>query len=500
MSNYTMTNTLTNDRFYTHNIESLYGQYFITTLPIETWYDWNEYNIDRYKLYCHKYLDVHNIINHEEKRIGFIVGTAIDPDTGVLNKDLLLDLSDKSISFDEHIENTIYRYGGRFVVIIITREIKRIYLDPSGAMGTVYSIEEPIAGSTTSLINFVLAKQNKKPMTFLVPPPVASNKYYPAGMTSDKFIHRCLPNHYLNLNDYSQVRHWPPKPIIRMEEEEVFGVAENVGNTIEKMIYWLVTNKGGVYCTLTAGRDSRVMLACSIDFVDRIKYFTFSYDKKRNKSKKRRRHKIRGVLHDVSQSIEIARHNKLNHTIIHIKNRTYQELRDNLYRIGYDTSTGKANDFYYGCLRELDLSKSLITGFAGAAASPIYWSYNDKYYDFLVPEDLLKRMGLPITENHIYFMSRWLDKNVSYDKYTLLDLLYIENRLGAWYGVNTYGTAPFRHNISPYNHRKVLNATLILPIKYKQSNQFRDDITRSKWPELLQYSYSHPGNRGLLHS
>ena len=73
----------------------------------------------------------------------------------------------------------------------------------------------------------------------------------------------------------------------------------------------------------------------------------------------------------------------------------------------------------------------------------------------------------------------------------ILDLTYIEQRLGCWGGPQHYGhphSSALR--LFPFCHRKIFELMLKLPYEYRQKQELTIDIIRQEWPELLSLPFN----------
>lgn len=98
--------------------------------------------------------------------------------------------------------------------------------------------------------------------------------YYPFGITPHLDVKRLLPNHFLELGNFIEYRHWPK------EEELSTRTSNNTKSTVAKIGQKLKSNISAVltqypaYMSLTAGRDSRMLLAAAKDMTEEIEFFT----------------------------------------------------------------------------------------------------------------------------------------------------------------------------------------------------------------------------------
>jgi hypothetical protein len=110
-------------------------------------------------------------------------------------------------------------------------------------------------------------------------------------------------------------------------------------------------------------------------------------------------------------------------------------------------------------------------------------------------------MHLPASGENLAAMNRWLEsipEAVRSDYFALLDLLYIEQRLGCWAAPAMYGAAPFAFTMTPFNHRAIFTAMMSLPSEYRARQQLAADVVQHAWPEAMSYPFQqYTGLRAL---
>ena len=94
---------------------------------------------------------------------------------------------------------------------------------------------------------------------------------YPLGLTPRDGVERVLPNHFLDLSDWTLVRRWPTAPLVF--DADPVTVQHMVGEVTRRAIAALARDHV-LQSPLTAGRDSRALLACARGMADRMTLFT----------------------------------------------------------------------------------------------------------------------------------------------------------------------------------------------------------------------------------
>ncbi|TCK18162.1 hypothetical protein DFR30_1431 [Thiogranum longum] len=417
------------------------------------------------------------------KPLGCILGLIIDTQVSVLFKGpVIIPIlsSDSCAAKEMAIHQFLDRVGGRFVCIIADGDLQRLYLDAAGSLSCVYSNQHGIMASTPELILNEKSYYSDMDHDLVAKLDVSFHGWFPGGVTPHKSISRLLPNHYLDLRSWRQVRHWPESKIEMTTSAEwtASKIADNIKASIRA-----VTNARKAYLPVTAGRDSRMLLACAKAELDRTKLVIF-VDIKENVDQYivRKLESIFGL--DVDY--------------LPIAYASLEERDQWYYEVGHCVG-GRISEIY-PTLRKLDHKRIIMPGFGGEVGRAYYWSAKDTRSTEITPEELLRRFHLPPHPVLRRALRGWLaEVSELLDTFQLLDLAYIEHRLGAWGGPQTYGQVKFTDHIYPMLHRAIFKDILSLPPEYKAGNCLPVDIIRKEWPELLNVPFNkYPGIKGVI--
>jgi hypothetical protein len=234
-----------------------------------------------------------------------------------------------------------------------------------------------------------------------------------------------------------------------------------------------VAKYSALYVPLTAGTDSRAIAAAvmACGYTNRTTFVTFDYGETASK----------GAAFDVEGAKRIAQRCQLSHVIIPAYPASSDDRANYQRRTGYAGASGKARDFYAACRDHLDLSRVWLPGFGGEVGRGFYWGKADLGIGKrrkIFPTELLHRLELPDRNDFTTALSEWLDRLPSLSLTELLDLAYIELRLGCWASPHLYGTAPFRSIVSPLCSRRIFNAMMGLPAAYRATGQITADVAK----------------------
>lgn len=98
---------------------------------------------------------------------------------------------------------------------------------------------------------------------------------------------------------------------------------------------------------------------------------------------------------------------------------------------------------------------------------------------------------MPANEKILKKVKDWLSKLENFNTYTILDLMYIEQRLGCWAAPQQYGGDPYCFcMLSPFSDRKIYESMLRLPIEYRWKQQLAFDICQMADVELVSLPFN----------
>lgn len=460
-----------------------YPHQFVLSRETRCWKEgWQRHTCGAFTLQSDPSLPVWKLLDPSGKHVGFALGWRIDASARLASADIRIPFAVTSEA-DGRLENLIYSFGGRFVFAILAEQIRRVYPDAGATLGVVFSAIGKILGSTVSVLALHHPEHPVWSMTTGDFPDERPNQYYPAGLTCDSSTQRLLPNHYVDLDNWEAVRHYPKHPLRPLTDSEIPDAVRKIAHLLRSQIHAAVRHLPHVYMPLTAGQDSRMLLACSKEFCHSIEYMTFDYSAV-NKTATGSLARPRVWQTDLLTSDNLAKQGALNHRVVPVTPIYPQSTAiEYLRRIGFAGGAGKSADFFWACQKELEVSAAWITGFAGAVAKAPYRRAGDETLPSLGADDVLKRMRLPIEDRFVKATTKWLN-GLQTSNDTLLDLAHLEHRCGGWSSPHMYGTAPFAMSLAPFCHRTIFDLMLRLPTEYKRQQRLSKDLVSLAWPAL----------------
>ena len=110
---------------------------------------------------------------------------------------------------------------------------------------------------------------------------------------------------------------------------------------------------------------------------------------------------------------------------------------------------------------------------------------------------------MPMHKMLIAGANEWMKELSFLSTFTLLDFLYIEQRLGCWAAPTHYGNRTSVLELAPLNSRAIFYDMVRLPFQYRFKQKFATELVEYAWPELLQLPFNRtfgivPGKKRLI--
>jgi hypothetical protein len=277
------------------------------------------------------------------------------------------------------------------------------------------------------------------------------------------------PNHFLDLSHWTVRRHWPLAPLGNgCDPDEAV-------DTVTRMIrrqMTAATRQGSVMMALTAGSDSRSVLACSREFLSHVETMTIAIPDNTGRL-------------DVETATKLARRHKLPHHVIPHLPPTENDLLGWMWRTGHSVSEPRS----WRATRAYERLNGVVevTGAGGEAARVAYWRDAGSGRQRITPHVLADCLDLPPTAGVLSRVRAWMDSYPGTTPVQIVDGFYIEQALGVIAGALACGDAGYVScRMYPFVNRTSLTAMACLPERYKLERRFPVDLIRHGWPELLK--------------
>lgn len=316
--------------------------------------------------------------------------------------------------------------------------------------------------------------------------PMGTHRYYTFGLTPFLGLHRLLPNHCLNLSGFTAHRHWPRGAL----DERVPGptAAARIIKHARELMSVMAESYDIFRVPLSAGRDSRAVLSCLRPFVDdeRVTIQTFTTSGPSLASR------VDGQI-----GVRLAKIAQVPHELkAYVKLPTQPEdLRRAFVKLG-ESKFGPALGAPAREQSPPPVSQLNLPGMAGETARAFYWTRSRPRAQDIEPGALADCTRSPKTDTVMAAVTRWRDElpeGLCRSPADVLDLAYIEQRMGCWEASSRYlFPGPGRANISLMGTTLSLETILRMPEDYRAAGLLQEDMVAYGWPELLPLPFNKP--------
>lgn len=450
----------------------LVGQFRLSSHSVEAPDGWETQRIGDWNLVFEPTLPVRRILGGGGA-VGWLLGHVVGTDGRLVQDELAIPVGvvDNPEDFEVRLDDLV----GAFIIMLVDTREPRIYLDPGGSMGVVYSPDQKIVASTALLIP---PAESDDRLAFVRAPGLFEyDPHLHYGLTVRRSVYWLEPNHYLDLRRWEKIRHWPKTDVTPTGDLDaaVETVARRLGRSIGAL-----AEAGPVQMSLTAGKDTRLLLACARDVVDGIEFVTYGIPD------------FDGRV-DMGTARHLANRLHLRHRLVRVRRPSRGDVERFLYRTGGVAAEDARCQMGVKTLASLDDRKPLIDA-SGAEIDrlPSYIDILDESSRFTI-EDLLALRGYPPWPDTVEHGRRWVERLPVSNPYTMFDLRALEMRFGGWSGFLGYGYPEAAdYFFYPFADRRVLEALITLPPSVRRSDEVTRGVIASRWPELLEVPFNEP--------
>lgn len=414
------------------------------------------------------------VAEHGESR-AVLLGYALDPQNPTRTEQDSLECNLRNAhSADEAIQGTD-RWSGRWIAIFRIGDSLRLVPDAAGLRSVFYYAGKKgvFCASQPGLIAEIIGlSKDPDSRSYASSPAYKRNDGWWFGDSSPYAeVRRLLPNHYLDLNTGRVSRFWPSAPLERVDYETALAQgSELLTGTWDAAI----RRFGRVALPVTAGLDSRVLLACSRKHAENIFYFV----------------SMHAPLSEQSADV-------------YVPARLAEELGFQFHRLPCtDTTLAPHREAFLADnpMARDDRLHMLYTKYAGwprdcrvvatGNGNEITRGSYQGMLSHVSPENLSVVFCLEKHPFVIRHVGPWLEEAGPVCRrcsLPILDLFYWEQRMGCW-GSQAFLEADCDHEtLAPFNCRQYLTLILSVDARYRREPKsvlFRD-LAQRNWPGCM---------------
>ena len=366
--------------------------------------------------------------------------------------------------------------GGRWVMIWQAGDEIGIFADATGLRSVFWGLDfggRPWCASQPSLLpEPVRGVPDQEARDFLRRFAAISPEYWwPTDRTQWIGARRLLPNHLLDLANGTVRRWWPSVPLHEPPVEEILATARRIlEGTMQA-----AARRFRLALALSAGLDSRVVLAASHSIADQLQVYSG------------RRQSMSADHMDLGVPERLAAKLGLNHAVIAQPAVMSPAVTEALALNAPDVHALRAP----GVQAELcAFGRELVgvTGNVSEVARVHYRKRGEVDAELLDGAALAALMAMPPDEFAARAMDEWLADAGRPEGFDVLDLCYWENRCGSWLSGNCLEfDVAWRDVLMPFNNRQLLELMLAVPADKRAgpTPELYYALIEAMWPEAL---------------
>ncbi len=429
------------------------------------------------------YLTIHpdlELTQAKNKQIElFLLGFILDANNpSFTNKDILNHLLNNSKNFDSFLDNT-YSLGGRWIIIYIENNDIRFFNDACGSRQIFYTFQNTgvwCASQPHTIAQELDIEKNRNHefLNFINSKEFINNENALFGdVTLYDDIFHLLPNHYLSISNKTTVRYWPKKTAPITDIDTVIKKVSSLLNGL----YEAANNRYELIQPVTAGRDSRNLLAASRNIRNDVFYYIQKFN----------------GLHNLSVDIRLPRKllSLLGLKLVIMKCNEYDKnfdkyLRRNVYMI----QSEKKKVLYYNFFKYQQGKVNVSGNFTGIFR-PFDWQI------FQPPNSHLNDISCGVLFKKYKYVTNYIDNwESNYKqyllkyKYPITDIFYWENTGANWVPMFQTELDIAIEEWCPFNCHEILSE--ILSIEQKNREYLQQQLSHEMWPETLYMPLQPP--------
>jgi len=360
--------------------------------------------------------------------------------------------------------------AGRFIILFkVSKENILVLTDPTCTIPAYYSTKKNkfvVSSNQKAVANYLKVQKSKTAIE--IKNSAEEQQPLPYNMTMYEQIKILIPNHYLDCTSQKMIRFFP---VSRLPEQNL---EETVEQTIDltKNIIAYFSKKYKLAIPMTAGLDSRTILALFRERLDEISLYTFSHESFDEK------------IADISIPKQISERFGINYSIM-----TRKKLPETIYETVIEKMDGLQNQRILENAYTLSESELSDQSFVPGDIIPLAKSNFGKN----LPERLATTNYF-VTKSHNYskesknVIEQWRNDVEPYsEKHNIskFDLYFWESRFGRWFPNNAQNYDQFSNPVYIFNCRYMMELWLGLDRETRMNHSVHYQIIQKEWPELL---------------
>ena len=447
------------------------NQYLLTDKSITDQKDTNKIPIGEFSLYFGKDIE-HYTVKKNTIQIT-LLGYTFHCYNSLSEQELIENLLSLN---EEELLDEIDLWCGHFVLFVANKNFK-IYNDACASFKVFYGEQDnsKVIGSDPRIIReFFNFEEDKDPdkLRFYKSEYFRKNNTKIGHDSRFKDLYQLVSNHCLNIKNNTSERIFPRKKRKVLSQEVAGDKLINIFNHLT----CLIEKKHTVYSSLTAGYDSRLLMAATKNISNKVNYYTFKLPNQKED------------YIDYTLPKKITSDLGLNYSFIYIKELP-ENIKDNILT-SYDFPKLRPFEQYRDIFPRNKKENILLVGFVSEVAKNYLERVKVKN-----GKDVVRAIHSPDNKYLENYYQKWLNKNQKNIKsygYEVLDFIHWEQDITNFAGQNTFYAHHYVNLFSIFNSREIMKIMLAVRPKLRDGKDtfFFKYLINEMWPELLNYPFN----------
>lgn len=456
-----------------NNIETSYSYVLLhQSLQSDNITQGSKVSIGEYNLHYSNDMDV--TVYEENNSQLIALGYMLDIRDGDLTDIEIL----RNLSVSNNIDRELDYINGRYVLVVNKEGKAEVYTDASALLPVNYAEKQRVISSHDILIEEVLKKNN------IEVKPLKEELKGSFDFTRYESVFKFNPSLKLDLNTWEFKRYYPEKDLVHKSIDFVIKELEVYFN---EMIKWLKHSEKEIILTLTGGYDSRVSMALTNSFSEKVEYITYLHPNLARLSERAQE------IYDIDMFITktIGTNLNVNHTMVDLADYNLQgdERKNALHTL--QTAHSFSLIDYFRNERKFNKAlhiKSTVYGM-GKSDFPLKKNHNPATYeemnDFIhgVSKEAVK---LPNYNDIVkeYYKRNLHSEGVGKGRH-YFEIFHLESRMGNWHSNVTQETDPELLDFIFVNTRRIIDLLQSPSIQERKDKILYKKLINKYWPALL---------------
>lgn len=449
---------------------------------------WRRYVFGPLLVYTHPDLDVTALPRSGGRPGLLLLGYLIDPRAPeALDADILMDMQARCPGVGGVAEDLI-ELSGRYCLLVDSADGLFAFNDPCGLRSVYYTQNErgTFLASDPAVFRFEFPLQTGERYSMYANSRYRrsdSEHFLPSGLSLFENIRHLVPNHYLKIaTPAAQVRYYPVRPLEAVTPERVVPEA---GGILRNSVQALAL-RHEYAVPVTAGLDSRLVMAACRDTADRAYFYTLRYRDLSHRSA------------DIRVPAAILGRLGHRHNVIDCP-----RTEDEEFRRVYEANCANAHYDDWGVIARgmhthYPAGRVALKGNVSEIARCAFYS-NGRHPRISSHRQLVRQLEpgwveLPFVMSHLRDWFEEARPAAAAAGMRLIDLFYWEHRMGSWQAQGQLEWDVVQEVFTPYNNRRLMETLLTVPVTVRRAPDYRlhRELCEFLWPDMLSEPINPP--------